>query len=274
MAAVVWTWWRSLRRWSAADANAGRGLSAMLTSTSCPVEMRPGFAGMVREESLQGQLVAVLRALLLDGRESRADLEPLTALMPIIAAAMSESRRPYTGSPQPTGTPFATTWRAPQESPTPQLVHEGLSLGTVLDRARRTGSGRPRPRTECDLLGPSWREMPAHLRRRSARAAILGDRARSDAYRRLGAPTRARRRGSRAARILPVTCSPRVPAETCRPGRSIFRALILVSGSGSRSRCPSSSLRKNARRGSDAVGFLALRHVARGAGAFLRSSSF
>ena len=43
---------------------------------------------------------------------------PFTALIDIIAPAMSASSRPYTGSPQPTGTPEATTLtRAPHESP-------------------------------------------------------------------------------------------------------------------------------------------------------------
>ena len=58
---------------------------------------------------------------------------PFTALMPIIAAAMSASRRPYTGSPQPTGTPSATTLtRAPHESPLSRSASMKLSkTGTI-----------------------------------------------------------------------------------------------------------------------------------------------
>jgi len=70
------------------------GLSAMLTRMSWPVEMPPKFRPRCSREIPGRQLVAVLGALLLDRGEAGADLHAFTALMPIIAEAMSESSLP------------------------------------------------------------------------------------------------------------------------------------------------------------------------------------
>jgi hypothetical protein len=66
---------------------------------------------------------------------------PLTALMPIIAWAMSASSLSNTGSPQPTGTPEATTvMRAPHESPDLRKASmNASSCGTIASSAAKNG---------------------------------------------------------------------------------------------------------------------------------------
>jgi len=181
---------------------------------------------------------------------------------------MSESRRPYTGSPQPTGTPFRdhVDARPAGVARSAQLVHEGLELGhgAWIGREERVLVDRV-PGLECDPVGPELREMPAHLDAVALAQPFLGDRARSDAYRRL-----ARRRAPAAAVVaqpvfLPVRVVRVSRAKRVGQGGVVFRALILVSDQeadrGAR-RLPF----ENAGEDLDAVGFLALRHVARGAG--------
>ena len=62
------------------------GLMAMLTVMSCPVEMPPSTPpALLLAKPLRRELVAMLGAALGDAGEAGADLDALTALMPIIA---------------------------------------------------------------------------------------------------------------------------------------------------------------------------------------------
>ena len=95
------------------------GLSAMLTTMSCPEEMPPRTppawlvlnpAGVSSSRCSEPRWVTTPKPAPIS--------TPFTALMPIIAAARSASSRSNTGSPRPGGTPVAATvTRAPIESP-------------------------------------------------------------------------------------------------------------------------------------------------------------
>jgi hypothetical protein len=95
------------------------GLIAMLTSRSCPVLMPPSTPPALLPLKPCGESESpcvVPRCVTL--AKPAPISTPLTALMPIMAKAMSASILSNSGSPRPTGTLRAVTRRrAPQESP-------------------------------------------------------------------------------------------------------------------------------------------------------------
>ena len=95
------------------------GLRAMCTTRSWPLEMPPSTppAWLLLKPSGVSVSRCSLPFCSITPKPSPIST-PFTALMPIMALAMSASRRSKTGSPNPTGIPVATTETfAPIESP-------------------------------------------------------------------------------------------------------------------------------------------------------------
>src|SRR3546814_7190519 len=95
------------------------GLNPPEHTTCWPLDIPPRMPPAWLERNPSGA-IASRCSLPLEATEANPSpiSTPLTALIDIIAAASSASSLPYTGSPQPGGTPSATTaTRAPTESP-------------------------------------------------------------------------------------------------------------------------------------------------------------
>src|SRR5690606_41843177 len=63
---------------------------------------------------------------------------PFTALMDIIADAISASSRPYTGAPHPTGTPWATTFTRDRKSTRLNSSHVKISYAVFCLKKKKT----------------------------------------------------------------------------------------------------------------------------------------
>ena len=95
------------------------GLMAMATRMSCPLLMPPSMPPALLDKKPSGVSSSPCTEPRCATLSKPAPIStPLTALRPIMACAMSASSLSNSGSPQPTGTPVAsTTMRAPTESP-------------------------------------------------------------------------------------------------------------------------------------------------------------
>ena len=141
------------------------GLTAIATTMSCPVEMPPRMPPAWFDTNPCGVISSRCSVPCCATLAKPAPIStPLTALMPIIACAMSASSRPYTGSPQPTGHAGRDDRdpRADRIAGLAQRVHERLELG----HDRRVGDeervvvARASQRSNGIAFGPSCVRWP------------------------------------------------------------------------------------------------------------------
>src|SRR3546814_9170364 len=118
------------------------GLNATEHTTCWPLDIPPRMPPAWLERNPSGA-IASRCSLPLEATEANPSpiSTPLTALIDIIAAASSASSLPYTGPPQPGGTPSATTaTRAPTESPDLRRASMNVSSsGTCAASGQKNG---------------------------------------------------------------------------------------------------------------------------------------
>src|SRR5439155_12077493 len=214
------------------------------------------------------QLVAVLGAFLLDRREAGADLHAFDCIdahhrrsdvgvEPAVDGLAPADRNPARDDVDP---------RAAGIARSTQLVHELLEPrhDGRIRRKKRIFVDRI-PGLECDPVRPELREMPANLDPVTLAQPLLGDRAGGDADRRLTGGGAAAAAIVAQAVFLPVSVVGVAGPESVGESAVVLAPLVFVSDDEADRRAGRPAF-EHTGQNLDAVGLLALRHVAGAAG--------